>query len=171
MSSLFEGFTTMRLVRVAPSLRERLERRIAAMHHKAVVGRLRRFREGLEDQMTPEDWTTLEAPMVTLLSDVCDALALTGAECAAVLGKAGERTLAEILESRPVPRSHALLNERQVQALHFVRQHRRITNRQYSALCPDVSAETLRLDLADLAARGLLVKNGRKKGTHYILPI
>jgi hypothetical protein len=169
MSSLFEGFTTMQLVRVGPSLRERLERRIAAVHHTAVVDQLRRFREGLEDQMAPEAWTMLEAPMVTLLSDVCNALALTGTECAAVLGKEGEQALAEILESRPVLRSHALLNERQAQALHYVRQHGRITNRQYGALCPDVSAETLRLDLADLVARGLLIKNGVKKGTSYTL--
>lgn len=74
--SLFEGFETMRLVKIGPSLRERLERRIAAVHRNTVVARLRRFRQQLERDMEPEPWTTLEAPMVLLLSDVCDTLAL-----------------------------------------------------------------------------------------------
>ena len=33
----------------------------------------------------------------------------------------------------------------------------------------DVSAETLRLDMVDLVERGVLLKIGSKKGTHYIL--
>jgi hypothetical protein len=167
--SLFEGFETMRLVKTGLSLRQRIERCIAAQHHKAVIARLRRFRQQLEQDMKPEPWVRVEAPMPPLLADVCDALGLTDEERASILGLDGEQALAEILESRPVPHSHALLNERQAQALHFVRQHGRITNRQYSALCPDVSAETLRLDLADLVARGLLIKNGVKKGTSYML--
>jgi hypothetical protein len=32
-----------------------------------------------------------------------------------------------------------------------------------------LSDETLRLDLADLVARGLLTKNGHNKGTCYVL--
>jgi ATP-dependent DNA helicase RecG len=32
-----------------------------------------------------------------------------------------------------------------------------------------VSAETLRLDLADMVERGILLKVGSKKGTYYIL--
>lgn len=75
--------------------------------------------------------------------------------------------LAEILETRPVPRPYALLNERQALALAHVREHGRITNREYRELCSEVSAETLRLDLADLVARGMLVRSGRKKGTIY----
>jgi ATP-dependent DNA helicase RecG len=43
------------------------------------------------------------------------------------------------------------------------------TNREYRQLCPDVSPETLRLDLADLVDRGVLLKIGSKKGTYYIL--
>ena len=117
--------------------------------------------------MTPEDWTTLEAPMVALLSDVCDALALTEPECAAVLGKAGERTLVEILENRPVPRFHASLNERQIKAMARVRERGRISLSDYKRLCPFWSDETLRLDLSDLVERGLLTRNGATKGTYY----
>ena len=35
--SLFEGFWTMRLVEVGPSLRERLERWLAGQHQRTVV--------------------------------------------------------------------------------------------------------------------------------------
>jgi ATP-dependent DNA helicase RecG len=45
----------------------------------------------------------------------------------------------------------------------------RITNREYRELCPDVTSETLRLDLADLVERGILLKIGAKRGTYYIL--
>ncbi|MCO5199344.1 MAG: putative DNA binding domain-containing protein [Anaerolineae bacterium] len=61
------------------------------------------------------------------------------------------------------------MNERQVRALTFVRENGSITNRDYQYLCPSVSAETLRRDLADLVSRGILLKIGSKKGTHYIL--
>jgi ATP-dependent DNA helicase RecG len=56
-----------------------------------------------------------------------------------------------------------------MQALAYVRQNGRITNSEYRQLCPQVSAETLRLDLVDLVNKGLLLKIGSKKGTHYIL--
>ncbi len=45
----------------------------------------------------------------------------------------------------------------------------RITNYQFQELSPDVSAETLRRDLADLVAHGLLIKVGNKRATYYIL--
>ena len=167
--SLFETINTMKLVRAGPSVGERLERWVAARHHAAIVTRLRRFRERLEHDMAPEPWTALEAPMPLIVADLCDALRLTEEERAEVLGHTGALALAEILETRPIPRSHALLNVRQARALAHVREHGRITNREYQALCPDVSTETLRLDLADLVARGLLTKNGRKKGTTYTM--
>jgi hypothetical protein len=91
--SLFDGFKTMRLVKVGPSLGERLERLIAAWHHRAVVARLRRFRRMLEQEMAPEPWTVLEASVVLLLSDMCDALRLMEEERAHVLGPDGERML------------------------------------------------------------------------------
>jgi ATP-dependent DNA helicase RecG len=60
------------------------------------------------------------------------------------------------------------LNERQIVALEHLVEHERITNREYQELCPDVSAETIRRDLADLVARGILLKIGRKRATYYI---
>lgn len=61
------------------------------------------------------------------------------------------------------------MNERQDKALTYIQQHGRITNREYQQLCSDVSPETLRLDLADLVERGVLLKVGDKRGTYYIL--
>ena len=61
------------------------------------------------------------------------------------------------------------MNERQARALTFIRENGSITNRDYQNLCPDVSPETLRLDLVDLVESGLLLKIGSKRGTHYIL--
>ncbi|HFC11478.1 MAG TPA: hypothetical protein ENJ56_01445 [Anaerolineae bacterium] len=61
------------------------------------------------------------------------------------------------------------LNERQLDALKFVRERGSITNREYQRICEGISAETLRRDLADLVKRSHLLKIGSKKGTYYIL--
>jgi ATP-dependent DNA helicase RecG len=61
-----------------------------------------------------------------------------------------------------------LLNERQIQAVRLLSERERITNRDYRDLCPDVSAETLRLDLRDLVEKGILLKIGDKRGTYYV---
>lgn len=61
------------------------------------------------------------------------------------------------------------LNERQLQALAYVREHGHIASRDYQELCPHVTPETLRLDLADMVHRGILLRIGAKKGTYYIL--
>jgi ATP-dependent DNA helicase RecG len=61
------------------------------------------------------------------------------------------------------------LNPRQQMALGHIAHHRRITNSDYQALCPEVHPETLRRDLADLVSRGVLIKIGDKKATYYIL--
>jgi ATP-dependent DNA helicase RecG len=61
------------------------------------------------------------------------------------------------------------MNERQIRAMQHLQQHGRITNRDFRELCPDVSPETLRLDLTDLVDKGLVMKIGEKKGTYYIL--
>ncbi|MDW8396475.1 MAG: ATP-binding protein [Anaerolineae bacterium] len=71
-------------------------------------------------------------------------------------------------ESIPVP-SNVIVNERQMRALRYLQEHGRITNRDYQNLCPDVTPETLRLDLADLVDKGLLLRIGEKRGTYYIL--
>jgi ATP-dependent DNA helicase RecG len=78
-------------------------------------------------------------------------------------------TLYNVRERAPLPAWTRTMNERQARALAYVQQHSRITNREYRTLCPDVSAETLRLDLVDLVERGILLKVGAKKGTYYIL--
>ncbi len=61
------------------------------------------------------------------------------------------------------------LNDRQEAALGFLINRNRITNRDYQGLCPQVSPETLRRDLADLVSKGILIKVGHKKATYYIL--
>ncbi len=61
------------------------------------------------------------------------------------------------------------LGERQARAIDYIAKHGRITNSDYQTLCPDVSAETLRTDLAELVRKGTLMRVGEKKGTYYIL--
>jgi len=78
-------------------------------------------------------------------------------------------TLYNIRERAPLPAWTRTMNERQARALAYIQEHGRITNREYRTLCPDVSAETLRLDLVDLVDQGILLKIGAKKGTYYIL--
>jgi ATP-dependent DNA helicase RecG len=78
-------------------------------------------------------------------------------------------TLKNVRERAPMPAWTPSMNERQARALTYVQEHGRITNREYRELCPDVTAETLRLDLADLVERGILLQIGAKKGTYYIL--
>jgi len=60
-------------------------------------------------------------------------------------------------------------NHRQAKALQYIKENGSITNREYRSLCDGVSAETLRLDLVDMVEKGILIKVGSKKGTHYIL--
>ena len=78
-------------------------------------------------------------------------------------------TLRNTRVRRAAPAWGPSMNERQLRALAYLQDNGRITNREYSQLCPDVSSETLRLDLADLVQRGLLLKIGAKRGTYYIL--
>ncbi len=60
-------------------------------------------------------------------------------------------------------------NHRQARALQYIREKGSITNREYRSLCQGISAETLRLDLVDMVEKGILIKVGSRKGTHYIL--
>lgn len=65
--------------------------------------------------------------------------------------------------------SHQALNGRQEQALAYIQLHGRITNSEFQELAPDVSAETIRRDLADLVEKNMLIRIGSKKATYYIL--
>ncbi len=63
---------------------------------------------------------------------------------------------------------HLGLNERQEKALAYIEKHGRIANRDYQELCPEVSAETIRRDLADMVQKDLLLRIGDKRATYYI---
>ncbi len=78
-------------------------------------------------------------------------------------------TLQNVREREPQPEWMGRVSERQAKALSYIEKNGRITNREYRELCPDLSSETLRLDLVDLVDKGILLKVGSKKGTHYIL--
>ncbi len=72
-------------------------------------------------------------------------------------------------EKQPAPDWTRNTNHRQARALQYIRDQGSITNREYRTLIQGVSAETLRLDLADMVERGILNKVGTKKGTYYVL--
>ena len=162
VASLFEGFSKMALIRLRPPDVERPA-------HEDVVSRLRCFRETLERDTEPEPWTALEGPAVLFLADVCEALTLAVEERADVLGRDGERALAGELQP-PIVVKATVGNERQAAALEYAREHGAIRLADYRELCPYWSDETLRVDLAGLVARGLLVKNGAKRGMVYLVP-
>ncbi|MGQ9813768.1 MAG: ATP-binding protein, partial [Candidatus Roseilinea sp.] len=86
-----------------------------------------------------------------------------------VLSNHRERRMNQALSGSPYVPPGVAVTERQTRALQYVREHGRITNRDYQTICPDVSAETLRTDLSDLVEKGLLMRIGEKKGTYYIL--
>lgn len=62
------------------------------------------------------------------------------------------------------------VSPRQEAALHFLMSgHNRITNSDLATLFPEVHAETIRRDLADLVSKSILRKLGEKRGSYYIL--
>ncbi len=63
-----------------------------------------------------------------------------------------------------------IVNPRQEVALTYLTNgNHRITNSDLQSMCPDVHAETIRRDLADLVTKKLLKKIGEKRGSYYIL--
>lgn len=78
-------------------------------------------------------------------------------------------TLLNQKQRAPMPTWQKNISERQKRAVQYVHENGRITNREYQNLCPDVSPETLRIDLADLVDKGLLIRIGDKKGTYYMM--
>ncbi len=60
------------------------------------------------------------------------------------------------------------LNERQIKAVLYVKEHGRITNADYREMF-DVSNKTAYLELDDLVKRGILAKVGSGRTVHYVL--
>jgi ATP-dependent DNA helicase RecG len=78
-------------------------------------------------------------------------------------GESGAPVLAGLFRDQPV-------NPRQEAALQYLLSgHSRITNSDLAAVFPEVHAETIRRDLADLVSKHILRKLGEKRGSYYIL--
>jgi len=60
------------------------------------------------------------------------------------------------------------LNERQVKAVLYLKEKRKITNKEYRELT-GISDEGARIDLNVLVSKGLLESKGSGRGTHYVL--
>jgi ATP-dependent DNA helicase RecG len=71
-----------------------------------------------------------------------------------------------LLQYKDVP-----INPRQEGALVYLSQpgNTRITNSELQRMYPDVHAETIRRDLADLVTKDILSKMGQKRGSYYVL--
>jgi ATP-dependent DNA helicase RecG len=76
----------------------------------------------------------------------------------------------ELVSLEAAPRwGNRRLNPRQERAVAHLAEHGTITNREFRELCPDLSDETIRRELADLVDQGLIVKVGERKATYYML--
>jgi ATP-dependent DNA helicase RecG len=74
------------------------------------------------------------------------------------------------LPSSVVELFHTPLNPRQEAAIaHLNEGNSRITNSELQRMFPDVHAETIRRDLADLVTKDILFKLGQKRGSYYVL--
>jgi len=60
------------------------------------------------------------------------------------------------------------LNERQIKAVQYIKEHGKITNSDYQKI-NNVSERTALRDLDDLMRKEIVLKKGQKKGTHYKL--
>lgn len=75
---------------------------------------------------------------------------------------------AVVLRKSKIPELSELeLNEREKKAIEYIKEHGRITNREYQILCPMVTRETLRKDLNDLITKKIIVKRGFRRGVFY----
>lgn len=63
------------------------------------------------------------------------------------------------------------LNERQKKALQYLTEHKKITNKDYQKLCPEVSRKSVQRDLRELVEINLLKQMGMKRGIYYELNI
>jgi len=75
---------------------------------------------------------------------------------------------AVVLRKSKIPELSELeLNEREKKAIEYIKEHGRITNREYQILCPMITRETLRKDLNDLITKKIIVKRGFRRGVFY----
>lgn len=88
-----------------------------------------------------------------------------------ISAEAGDLT--ETDEKVEVLRSYAdiPLNPRQEEAIFYLNRpdKTRITNSELQRLFPEVHAETIRRDLADLVTKNIVSKMGQKRGSYYVL--
>ena len=61
------------------------------------------------------------------------------------------------------------LNERQKKAIEYLRKNKKITNKEYRKINPDISDRTALKDLMDLTEKKVIFAEGIKKYRHYIL--
>jgi ATP-dependent DNA helicase RecG len=136
---------------------ERYSRNEAVVAVLSDMGYIERLGYGIDRMIATMDGAGLPEPIFTE----------TAAGFQVMLRSAGDELVSSQPEAQRWP--HGFLNERQEMAVAFVQEHDRITNSDYQALVPDVSAETIRRDLADLVAKNLLIRIGTKRATYYIL--
>ncbi len=87
-----------------------------------------------------------------------------GSEFRVTLLGPGEHFMAEVGELPPWAEG---LHQRQVEAVLYAGEHGRITTAEYGDLV-EVSDVTAYRDLNDLCEKGLLVRRGKGRGTHYV---
>jgi ATP-dependent DNA helicase RecG len=77
----------------------------------------------------------------------------------------------ELVSKEPAAQrwSNRRLNPRQEKAVAYLSERGAITNREFRDLCPELSDETIRRELAEMVDQGLIMKVGDRKATYYIL--
>ncbi|MEM7127368.1 MAG: ATP-binding protein [Chloroflexota bacterium] len=136
---------------------ERYSRNEAIVAVLTDLGYIERLGYGIDRMIATMNENGLEAPLFEE----------TAAGFRVTLQSAGGKIVGSQPEKQPWHSGG--LTPRQEQAIRFVHEQGRITNGDYQALVPDVSAETIRRDLADLVNKNLLIRVGSKKTTYYIL--
>jgi ATP-dependent DNA helicase RecG len=153
---------------------ERYSRNEAVVAVLSDMGYIERLGYGIDRMISTMTEQGLAAPhfeetaagfKVTLESAAVEA----GGERGAPLSPPAKTATPKVPPVSPPPLPPTPLTERQQQALAFIRTHGRITNSDFQALAPDVSAETIRRDLSDLVEKNLLLRIGEKRATYYIL--
>lgn len=76
----------------------------------------------------------------------------------------GERFME--LAQKSIPEWMRELSERQIEAIHYIQEKGRITNREYRELC-GIGWDTAHRDLLELMQKGIIKREGKGRGTHY----